>query len=122
MNAADCRQLSERVKVLLAPALPEYTTRVTNGTYDGSGATLRIEFLVPDGGRKRWEATCEMLDLKPEHYDALIVSPRGDEYRLKEIKPGRYKWPLVGARVGDGKLYKLALTPDVRAQLAACVS
>ena len=117
MTAAETRLLSARIERILKHAIPEYLISSKGGSFDSGMAILRIEVAEPDSAKRRWEAECSVVGLTPDHHGMTVTMRSGDAYRLTEIKLGRPKFLLVGVRLSDGKAYKLALTPDVRAQL-----
>ncbi len=116
------RRINEAVQAALAPVADGLglNVEVNGGRYDPATGTFkpRIEFSLPDSGRKAWERDVRNLDfstdteagdkIRAEDYGAEVTIPgSGRTYRLTGINLRAPKYPVVATEVKTGKSFKL---------------
>lgn len=100
-DRAAAKAVGSRVPALLQALADEIGATVSygGGSFDEGEFTCRVRFKLREvGGVNADQAafckSCGVFNLRPEDFDARIVTPRG-EARIVGLAPGRSKRPIV---------------------------
>lgn len=80
---------------------------IKGGSYDPTVGTAsrKVEFSLGGAAEREFARYAPIFGLKAEDYGKEFTS-RGTTYRLVELSTRRPKFPAVGERTKDGKLFK----------------
>ena len=78
------------------------------GSHDESAASL---------AKAKFSLAARFLDVNPDAYDKEFVV-QGRRFIMKELKISRPKNPVLAQEVETGKMFKMALTDNIKSQLA----
>jgi len=119
INAFDretAKEVMRRAEAALAPLAAEYgLTFRPKASYDEATLRLRIEMGIRElaDGRSadqaQFEKFCVLYELDKKDFGQEFETG-GTRYKIVAVQPKRFKRPVVGARVPDGK--RFLFTPD----------
>jgi len=86
---------------------------IKGGKFTDVNATLKFEFsIIGANGEDNttyvtdWKFYCERYDFTEDQFGAEFKDHRGDRFTIAGIKPRSHTYPIIGKRIGDGKLFK----------------
>lgn len=89
------------------------TLKLAGGKFSGDATgSFKLDIVAndPDGKKQNVEEAaykrdCELIGLKPEYFGQQFYS-NGSFFRISGLKLSRYKFPVSGQRMPDGKGFK----------------